>query len=134
MLSLLAQSGPENWVSFALGAGALMGGIGYAAGQFLSARRRALGDSLETALNELSAMKTRADRLEGEVGELRGKVQRLGEENNVLRSAIASGDHIAPAIENALRVVTAEVRAIAEEQHQETRALLHKLGDGEATT
>jgi hypothetical protein len=130
---LLQSSDPSGWLSFALGAGALLGGIGYAAGQFVSSRRRALSDSLNTALNELTAMKTRADRLDEEVQVLRAEVEQLRQANALLRQAIATGDHIAPAIEAAFKNIVTDVANVASKEHAETRKLIRELVEGRNT-
>src|SRR4030065_486848 len=90
---------PDNWVSFILAAGLILGGIGYALGTFSTSRRKGVGESLRTALDEVEAMKLRADRLENEVADLRKAIddnhkviEKLRKENEILRSVKVSTD------------------------------------------
>lgn len=133
MIVALAATG--DWLSYALGAGALVGGIGYAAGQFVSSRRRALGDSLDTAIAEVHAYKGKTDRLEFEIAEMQEKIHRLEEENIILKNAIATGDHLAPRIaeaisqqaEAAVRKLMSDIQDVANREHAKTRALIKEI-------
>lgn len=123
-MRMLAAAG--DILSWALGAGALVGGLGYAAGQFVSSRRRALSDSLSTALNEVTAYQNKTNRLESELSEVKTEMQQLRNANQVLQQSIASGVHIAPAIEAAMSAIRVELATIAEREHEKTRALIRE--------
>lgn len=76
------------------GIGAAVGGIGYMLGQFFSSRKKGTGESLNIALNEVAAVKTKADRLEKDVVALQGQVHALEKENITLREVLATRDQL----------------------------------------
>lgn len=78
--------------------GVILGGIGYAAGQFLSQRRKGAGEALAVALDEIKAVQTKADRLTREVEQMRGELTRLEAENRTLRNVLAGGTFLADQI------------------------------------
>lgn len=80
----------SEYINSALAAGALVAGIAYAIGQFISAKRRGEGDALSVAVQEVEAIKLRADRLEKELIGLQGEMHALRKENESLRSVITT--------------------------------------------
>jgi len=75
-----------------------VGGIGYAVGTFLQQRRKAAGDALAIALQEIEALRVRIDRQAGELGEMRVAMERVSAENDTLRSLLTGGTFLAEQI------------------------------------
>jgi hypothetical protein len=71
-----------------LAAGAVVGGVAYAFGQWISARKRGGSDALHIAVEEVSAIKIRVDRLEIENKGLRDEISTLHRENQTLRGLL----------------------------------------------
>ena len=80
----------------------ILGGIGYAAGQFFSQRRRGQSDALSVALQEVEAVRNRASRLEKELFEVHGLITKLQLENETLRGVILDSEGVAKALKGAL--------------------------------
>ena len=71
-------------------AAVFIGGIAYALGQVISSRRRGQGEALTIALQEIEAVKVRADRLEKELEATKAEVHELRKENVTLREVLVS--------------------------------------------
>lgn len=104
---MYAAAEPTNWLTLLIAIGAILGGMGYATGQFLSSRRKGVADALSTALDEVAAMRLRGDRLheemaamkakyDAEMGALRARLTALEQENHTLRETLRSGGALAP--------------------------------------
>lgn len=98
---------PRDFITLIALIGVVLGGLGYAAGVFLSSRRRGVSDALSTALDEVAAMRLRADRLaeevanlrkkhDDELGQMRERLTMLESENRVLRETLQTGIKLAP--------------------------------------
>jgi hypothetical protein len=74
--------------SIIIGVGTVLGGLGYAAGQFVSSRRKGLQDSLTIALAEITLLNGKLSRLESEMARMGVDLSRLQAENVTLRSVI----------------------------------------------
>lgn len=109
--------------SIVLSTGAVLGGIGYAVGQFISARRKGIADSLGTALDEIEVIKARAARLETELFKQAQEMGELKGENATLRSVLGGGSAVIEALTSAKREL--EVYIVAE--HEKTRALIERI-------
>ena len=68
--------------------GVIVAGIGYAAGQFLTQRRKGASDALGVALDEIAALTVRADRLAADVRDLSAQLTAVRAENQTLRGLI----------------------------------------------
>ena len=68
--------------------GVIVAGIGYAAGQFLTQRRKGAADALGVALDEIAALTVRADRLAADVRDLSAQLTAVRAENQTLRGLI----------------------------------------------
>lgn len=90
-----------NWV---LVVGVIVGGIGYAVGQFTSQKRRGQSDALDIALKEIEALRIRAERQEDDMRKMHLEVTKLRAENESLRSLLTGGTFLA----EQLRVLIAE--------------------------
>lgn len=77
-----------EFVSIAVGASTILGGIAFAIGQFLSARRKGLQESLSTAVAEIAVLNGKLSRLEGEMRAMHEEMSKLRQENRTLRSVI----------------------------------------------
>jgi hypothetical protein len=75
-------------LTIVIGVGTVLGGMGYAAGQFISSRRRGLQDSLTIALAEITLLNGKLTRLEAEMGRMSADLEKLQTENKILRSVI----------------------------------------------
>lgn len=74
-----------------LAIGAITGGIAYAIGQYVSSRKRGVGDALGIALAEVEAMKGKTERLEKEMVALQAEIHGLKTENATLRDLVKTG-------------------------------------------
>lgn len=110
-----------------LGIGAIVGGFGYAAGSFLTSRRRGIGESLQTALGEIQAERSRGDRLESEMHRMAQDMAELRAENVTLRNLLTGGQPLLDALERTKR----EVEDFARTEHERTRALIEQIRGGE---
>jgi hypothetical protein len=91
-------------LNYILVIGVIVAGTGYALGQFFSARRRGMGDSLDVAMHEIEALRVRDERRRVEVEELRSEVGMLRAENDSFRSLLTGGTFLA----DQFRVLIAE--------------------------
>lgn len=112
-----------------IGAGAILGGIGYAVGQFLSSRRKGVADSLATALNEITALNQRADRLEEQLTDQSAEVTNLKQENMLLRSLVTGGQPILDEIDRRAE----ELKEFARAEHEKTRQVIAQIRRDTAT-
>jgi hypothetical protein len=71
-----------------LAAGAVVGGVAYALGQWVSARKRGASDALRIALEEVDAIKLRTDRLEKELHATQAELHEVRKENVTLRGLL----------------------------------------------
>lgn len=94
--------------------GLFVGGAAYAVGQIISSRRRGQGEALTIALQEIEAVKVRADRLEREQVALQAQVHALEKENATLRELIVTRDDFD----------TKLIARIEEAMNKQTRRLL----------
>lgn len=78
--------------------GAIVGGVAYALGQLLSSRKRGGNDALRIAIDEVDAIKIRADRLEKEGVVQQGRIHELEKENGLLRSMVGGNGKMADAL------------------------------------
>jgi len=78
----------EGILSYAIIAGVILGGIGYAIGQFTSQRRKGQNDSFELALKEIEVLRQRSDRQDTEMRALHKEMNALRSENEVLRGLL----------------------------------------------
>ena len=101
--TLLAGLAPKDWLTYMLGAGAALGGIGYALGQFVSSRRKGISDSLDIALQEVEAIKLRALRYEEELKELRAELDTMRTENKTLRDLLVGGAPFVNTLETSIK-------------------------------
>ena len=88
----------DGLLNYVLIAGVILAGIGYAFGQFWSARRRGVDDSLDVAMHEIEALRVRDDRRRRELDELRQEVAMLRAENDSFRSVLTGGTFLAEQI------------------------------------
>lgn len=88
----------DSALNIVLVLGVVLGGIGYAMGQFLSQRRKGAGEALSVALQEVSALKIRADRLAYELEQVRTDMRKLHAENQTLRNLLSGGTFLAEQI------------------------------------
>lgn len=128
MMLLLADY-TQVWVNTALGAGALLGGVGYALGQFVSSRRKGLGDSLKTALDEIEVERVARERLARLAVEKADELAATKLENSTLRSALSTqgGKELAGAIIDHLTASTAELKKFIHEEHERCLAELTRM-------
>lgn len=103
----MAVDGPLNLI---LVLGVILGGVGYAFGQFTSQRRRGQSDALDVALKEIDALRVRSERQDRELATMRTEVLRLGAENDSFRTLLVG----ATPTEAIRMVVAAEVDRILE--------------------
>ena len=82
MVNLVAETVLDQAVTIGL----IASGVGYAIGQLFRSRRQALSDSLATALDEVSAIRIKVERLEAEINRQNGIIDKLQKEKQVLRS------------------------------------------------
>lgn len=117
---MLAFASAGDIINFAIAVGALLGGIGYAVGQLLSSRKKGQSEALRIAVEEVEAIKIRADRLEKELASVQTEIQELRKENAILRSVISSrGD-----------LETKLVQAIEDSVDRQTKRLVNVLREG----
>lgn len=120
----------SGFIALVTAVGLVLSGVGYSLGVFLSSRRKGVADSLETALNEVTAMRLRADRLAEELANLRKqhdeeltalrrRMAILEAENNTLRETLQTGIRLAPEFEK----LVAEQLARHEERSEAMLAL-----------
>ena len=89
---------PSGLLNTLLIIGVILGGIGYAVGQFASQRRKGQSDALQVALSEIDALRVRAERQQDELTKLREDVARLHAENVTLREVLSGGTFLAEQI------------------------------------
>lgn len=121
---------PVDILSYALGFGALVGGIGYAVGQYFSSRRRGVSDSLKTALDEVEVGKVRGDRLSILLAEKTDELSQAKMENHTLRTTLTSGAAVAPAILEALNAALTDAKKFAHDEHERTRKAIQEALNG----
>jgi predicted nuclease with TOPRIM domain len=80
----------------------ILGGLGYASGQFFSQRRKGQSDALSVALQEVEALRGRATRLESELQEVHSEIEKLRVANETLRNVVVNAEHIDKAVRTAL--------------------------------
>jgi hypothetical protein len=68
-----------------------------------------------------------------ELKQLRLDLNAVAEENRILKAAIASGEHVAPAIAQAIDAVRSELETVARFEHEKTRRLLEEHRKMEGT-
>jgi archaellum component FlaC len=107
-------------LNLVLGVGVVLGGIGYAVGQFFSARRKGVSDSLATALNEISALNSRAERLEKLAASQASEMANLKSENALLRNLVTGGQPVIDEVDKR----AAELKEFARKEHEKTRAAI----------
>lgn len=88
----------DGVINVVLVLGVILGGIGYAVGQFTSQRRKGQSEALTVALGEIDALRVRAERQDREVMALRTDVDRLTVENESFRSLLTDGTFLAEQI------------------------------------
>lgn len=93
----------NNWLTGALTAGAILGGIGYAIGQLFSSRRKGISDSLETAISEISILRGKDERRELEMHDLRGELVKMRAENQILKDLLVGGAPFINALEQSVQ-------------------------------
>lgn len=93
----------DSLLQIVLAIGVIVGGLGYAVGQFMSQRRKGGSDALTTAIEEVQAIRIRTDRLEREVGELQEANLRLASENKTMRELLQGGTFLAEQLQNLVR-------------------------------
>lgn len=76
----------------ALAVGAILGGVAYALGQWMSARKRGSSDALRIAVEEVNAIKIRVERIEKENIDLHIELASLKKENKLLRDLLTVQD------------------------------------------
>ena len=76
----------------------IIGGVGYATGQFFSQRSKGRSDALNVAMGEIAALQVRADRQGAELVELQATVVKVKAENESLRSLLTGGTFLAEQI------------------------------------
>lgn len=108
--------------------GIILGGVGYAAGQFFSSRRRAVSDSLKTALDEVEANKLRAGRLAEVAAEKSSELAEVKLENQSLRSILVSGGAVSQDIVAAIDRSLEETKVFVHAEHEKTRAAIRDRG------
>jgi hypothetical protein len=89
---------PETLLSRIFAAAMIIGGIGYAVGQFFSQRAKGSSDALSVAMGEIAALQVRADRQGTELADLGTEVLKLRTENESLRSLLTGGTFLAEQI------------------------------------
>lgn len=109
--------------SGALAFGAVLGGVGYAVGQFFSSRRKGLADTLATSLSEIDLLSRVVHRLEAEMHIQATELGALKAENATLRSAVGGGEPVIRRMEQA----KAEIEAFAHAEHEKTRELILRV-------
>jgi len=121
----------QDWVNTALGAGALMGGVGYAIGQFFSSRRRGLSETLKTALDEIEAEKLAKERAAKTAMEKADELAATKLEVSALRNALTQGggEALTAEIIKAIGASTREIKALLREEHAKLRELLEGRQD-----
>lgn len=82
----------QEILNFVLAMGAIVGGIAYATGQWIGAKRRGAADALGIAMQEVAAIKLRVDRMEKENTALKLEVDKLRQENELLRGLLLQRD------------------------------------------
>jgi len=70
--------------------GIIVGGIAYAIGQIITSRRKGQSDALSIALQEVEAIRIKADRLDRELVAVQAEVHALQKENATLRDLIST--------------------------------------------
>ena len=76
----------------------IIGGVGYATGQFFSQRSKGRSDALNVAMGEIAALQIRADRQGREITQLTAEVVKVQAENESLRSLLTGGSFLAEQI------------------------------------
>jgi hypothetical protein len=104
-----------------------MGGIAYAIGQVVSSRRKSVSDALAIALNEVAAIRLRADRFEEELHLQAQQMAELRAENITLRSLITGGEPVLHAIDR----TRVELEEMARAEHEKTRAMIARIRNEE---
>ena len=105
-----------NWI---LVVGIIVGGIGYAIGQFSSQKRRGQSDALDVALKEIEALRVRAERQDAEIKQMHMEITKLRAENESFRALLTGGTFLAEQIRT----------LIAEEVEQGAHLVVNMLRD-----
>lgn len=105
----------------------MLGGIGYAIGQFFSSRRKGISDSLRTALDEVAAEKLARERLAVLAQEKATDLATAKAEVVTLRNALSSGAKAAPEIIKAINDSMQLVMKVVREEQEKTRAAIATL-------
>jgi hypothetical protein len=119
---MLAFTG-EAAVSIIIGVGTVLGGVGYAVGQFMSSRRKGLQESLAVAVSEITVLNGKLQRMETEMHRQADEVALLKAENVTLRSVISGNG----GFEQMIDEKKAELEAFARNEHEKTRALIREI-------
>ena len=82
--------------------GLVLGGIGYAVGQFTAQRRKGTAEALHVALDEIAALRVRTERQESELMLVKGDLAAVRAENDTLRSLLTGGTFLAEQIRTLL--------------------------------
>ena len=87
-----------DWGQLLTVAVVFIGGIGYSVGAFVQQRRKAAGDALGIALQEIQALRVRIDRQAEELAALSVSMERVAAENTTLRELLSGGTFLAEQI------------------------------------
>jgi hypothetical protein len=82
--------------------GVILGGVGYALGTFVSQKRKGTAEALGVALDEIAALRVKAERQDQELLVMRGELAALRAENETLRSLLTGGTFLAEQIRTLL--------------------------------
>jgi hypothetical protein len=103
--------------------GVIIGGIAYFVGQVVSSRKKGAGDALRIALDEVAAVKIRADRFEKELVAVQAQVHSLEKENGTLRELLVSRDGLDEKLTTALQdALEKQTRRLVDVMREEKRA------------
>lgn len=116
-----------EFISLAIGTATVLGGIGYAIGQFISARRKGLAESLQTAVAEIAVLNGVVTRLEQELHRQADELARVKAENTTLRSVVTG---VTPSVISLIEEKAAEMREFARSEHEKTRRLIKEVRNG----
>ena len=100
--------------------GIVIGGIGYAVGQFLAQRAKGHSDALNVALKEIEALRVRAERQDAEMRQMHLEMAALRAENESFRSLLTGGTFLAEQIRT----------LIADEVEKGTHAVVAAIKSG----
>lgn len=119
------------WINTAIGIGVLLGGVGYAVGQFYGSRSKGQSDALDTALNEIAAEKIAKERLALIATEKTADLGAARAEVVTLRAVLASGATAAPEIIEKIDQALAACTRVMIAEQEKTRKVIQDLMDSD---